>query len=459
MSRFARLTSPASAAVAGLVATCLLTPTAPGQERAVLTEAPSGVQAVTLTVAAEGTITPRLGADPLPAEVRATYRYRSRPLPVEGEGPTGRREVRYHDAAGSELTVGPQPTYARLRGSRRVAVATGAPTGVAFLSPGGPLRFGELELLGTPLDALLVGGLLPTGSVSVGDDWEPEEWVGPALAGVEAVAENELRCELTALTDAEARGRFRGKVSGATDGAAIAVTLDGTFTFDRAAKLVTAATVKQAVESSPGPISPGTNLTFEADLSRTPEVDAGPLDPAVLRSAAEAVRTPESIGDAERVELVTPWGLRATLDRGWRFVNQTDRAAVVVRMDRGAPAIAATLSALPDARDADGADGDADDAKPDADAFERRVRQTLEKSPGTIERTASLEVPDPADAGRALLLVRVNGESPTGEPQVRDHYLLADGAKRAEIVFTYAPDREAEVGELAFPLLDALRWR
>ena len=431
-------------------------PAACGQERAVLAEAPSGTRAVTLTVAAEGTITPRPGSDPLPAEVRATYRYRSRPLPVDGEGPTGRREVRYYDAAGSELTVGPQPTYARLRGSRRVAVATGAPTGVAFLSPGGPLRYGELELLGTPLDALLVGGLLPTGSVTVGDDWEPEEWVGPALAGVEAVAENELRCELTALTDAEARGTFRGRVSGATDGAAIAVTLHGTFTFDRAAKIVSDAAVKQVVESSPGPISPGTNLTFEADLSRTPGVDAGPLDPAVLRSAAGAVRTPESIETAERVELVTPWGVRAALDRGWRFVNQTDRAAVVVRMDRGAPVIAVTLSPLPDAN---GADGNGGDAQPDADAFERRVRRTLEKSPGTIERTASLEVPDPADAGRALLLVRVNGESPTGEPQVRDHYLLADGTKRAEIVFTYPPEREAEVGELAFPLLDALRWR
>ena len=122
-------------------------------------------------------------------------------------------------------------------------------------------------------------------------------------------------------------------------------------------------------------------------------------------------------------------------------------------MDRGAPAIAATLSPLPDGRDADakGADGDAADAKPDADAFERRVRQTLEKSPGTIERTASLEVPDPADAGRALLLVRVNGESPTGEPQVRDHYLLADGAKRAEIVFTYAPGPRSRGGRTGLP--------
>ncbi|MFH5805499.1 hypothetical protein [Alienimonas sp. DA493] len=441
--------SGVSAGLLGLIVS-LAPAAALAQERAVLTDAPAGTHAVTLTVAAEGTITPRHGDDPLPAEVRATYRFHTRPLPVEGEGPTGRRSLRYYDAAGSELSVGPQPTYARLRGSRRTVVATGMPTGANVLSPGGPLRYGELELLDTPLDPLLIGGLLPAGSVSEGDDWEPAEWVGPALAGVEAVGENELRCTLTALTDAEARGRFRGKIAGATDGASITVTLDGTFTYDRGAKAITAATLAQKVESSPGPISPGVDLAFKANLTRTPEPDAGPLDPAALRTAAEAVATPEKIEAAERVELVTPWGARAELDRDWRFVNQSAKAAVVVRMDRGAPVIVATLTSLED-----GEEG----AEPDAAAFERRVRLTLEKAPGTIETTASLDLPNPDDAGRALLLVRVSGQDAAGEPQIRDHYLLADGTKRAEIVFAYPPDREAEVGDLAFPLLDAVRWR
>ncbi|QDT18059.1 hypothetical protein [Alienimonas californiensis] len=452
-----RLPTPVASPATWGVAAWLLCLTGPlassaafAQERAVLTDAPSGTHAVTLTVAAKGTITPRHGADPLPAEVRATYRFHTRPLPVEGEGPTGRRSVRYYDAAGSELTVGPQPTYARLRGSRRMVVATGMPVGTSVLSPGGPLRYGELELLGTPLDPLLVGGLLPTGSVSEGDDWEPADWVGPALAGVEAVGENQLRCKLTALTDAEARGTFRGKIAGATDGASLTVTFDGTFAYDRAAKAITAATLNQTVEGSPGPISPGVNLAFKASLTRTPEPDAGPLDAAALRTAADAVRTPEQIEAAERVELVTPWGTRAELDRDWRFVNQSAKAAVVVRMDRGAPAIVATLTPLDDAEEG---------AEPDAAAFERRVRLTLEKAPGTIETTASLDLPNAEDAGRALLLVRVSGKDAAGDPQNRDHYLLADGPKRAEIVFAYPPNREAEVGELAFPLLDAVRWR
>ena len=429
---------------------CRFAAPAVAQERAVLSEAPAGTHAVTLTVAAQGTLTPRPGAEPLPAEVRATYRFRTRPLPVEGDGPTGRRAVRYYDAAGSELNVGPQPTYARLRGSRRTIVATGVPVGVKVLSPGGPLRYGELELLDTPLDPLLVGGLLPTGSVAESDAWEPAEWVGPALAGVEAVSENELRCTLTSLTDAEARGTFRGRVIGATDGAAVTVALEGTFTFDRAAKTVTAATLTQSVNSTPGPISPGVDFTFEADLTRTPEAAVGPLDAAALRAAADAVRTPETLAGAERVELVAPWGARAALDRGWRFRNQSARASVVVRMVRGAPAIAAVLFPLPDAEAG---------AAPDAAAFEARVRRTLEKTPGKIDATASLDLPNADDAGRALLLVRVLGTNPNEEPEVRDHYLLADGAKRAEIVFSYPPDREAEVGELAFPLLDAIRWR
>ncbi|NNJ25014.1 hypothetical protein LzC2_10760 [Planctomycetes bacterium LzC2] len=420
------------------------------QERAVLTESPAGTHAVVLTVSAEGTITPRVGDEPLAAEMRATYRFRTSPLPVEGEGPTGRRAVRYYDAAGLEWKVGPESTYARLRGSRRIVVATGVPTGVTVLSPGGPMRFGELDLLDTPLDPLLIGGLLPAGSVSVGDDWTPPDWVGPALASVEAIGENELRCRLTALTDKTAEGSFRGKVAGETDGAPLTVTLSGTFTFARDAKIITKATLTQKVESSPGPISPGPRLTFTADLSRTPEAAAGPLDDDALQLAREEVRTPESIKAAQQVELITPWDARATLDRDWRFVNQTAQAAVVVQMERGVPVIAATLRPLPD-----GEKGE----EPDAGAFERRVRLTLEKTPGKIDTTATLDVPDEADAGRALLLVRVLGQNADGEAEVRDYYLLADGTKRAEIVFSYPPEKEADVGELAFPLLDAVRWR
>lgn len=464
MFRFARSRVPGAVVPAVVVLLFSAGASLLAQERAVLTESLRGTHAVVLTASAEGTITPRPGDEPLPAEVRATYRFRTRPLAVEGEGPTGRRSVRYYDAAGSELTVGPQRTYARLRGSRRTVVATGVPTGVKVLSPGGSLRYGELELLDTPLDPLLVGALLPPGSVSVGDNWEPELWVGPALAGVEAVGESDLRCTLTALTDAEARGTFRGKIAGATDGAPLTVTLKGTFTFDRSAKTVTAATLTQVVKSAPGPISPGTDLTFTADLTRTPNVAAGPLDAALLKKAADAVRTPESIESAELVELVTPWGVRAAFDRDWRFVTQTAQGAVVVRMELGDPIIAATLTPRPDAKADDGAEGAGGAEKPaapqpDAAAFERRVRLTLEKNPGTIAETASLDLPDPADAGRALLLIRVNGRNADGEPKVRDHYLLADGPKRAEIVFTYAPDRSEEMSDLAFPLLDAVRWR
>ena len=426
---------------------------APG-DRAVLIERPTGTHAVLLTVAATGSVVPRPGIDPLDAAVRATYRFRTRPLAVDGEGVTGRRSVRYYDAAGSELSVGPQPTYARLRGSRRVIVASGVPRGVEVLSPAGPLRYGELELLSSPLDPLLVGGLLPTASVAVGDRWEPTDWVGPALAGVEAVSDSAIACELTGLTDAEARGRFTGKVSGAADGAAVTVTLAGTFTFDRAARAITEAELEQTVDSTPGPVSPGLDLTFTASLTRTPTDDAGPLTPAILREAAAAVRSPEEIDRAAAVELVTPWGVRAALDRGWRFVNQNARAAVVVRLENGGPVLAATLSPLEDAEGL---------GPPDGDAFAASVRERLAEVPGRVERTAKLDLPDPADAGRTLLLVRVLTERPdpaggAAEPRVRDHYLVADGRKRAEVVFDYAPEGERIAGEEAFPLLDAVRW-
>ena len=427
-------------------------------DRAVLSEAADGVAAVSLRVTAEGTVIPTAGADPLEATVKAAYRFRTRRAPVGGVGPASRRAVRYYDAAGSELRVGSQPTYARLRGSRRLLVVTGTPRGVEPVCPAGPLRFGELELLGTPLDPLLVGGLLPAGSVAVGDAWEPPDWVAPALAGVEAVERRELTCELTALTDETAEGRFVGRVDGATDGAAVRTALSGTFTFDRAAGALTAVDLEQKVRSEPGPISPGAQLTFTAALRIDPTAGAGPLSAAVAADASAAAPIVESDSDdgpraGEPVvsptvaELVTPWGARAVLDRGWNFVNQTDAAAVLVRLDRGRPALTATLSPR---------DAAAPGAPPDADAFAAQVRQRLgDDGDARVERTANLTLPDAPD--RRLVLVRVTGRDPAGAARVRDHYLVADaGGGRAEVAFTY-PAELAELAEAhAFPLLDAL---
>ena len=418
---------------------------AAADDRAVLNESFAGTAEVALTVSATGTLTPRPGAEPLDADVRAKYAFRTRRIPAEGDGPTGRRAVRYYSAAGSELTVGKQPTYARLRPDRRVIVATGTPRGVDALCPAAPLRYGELELLGTPLDPLLVGGLLPAASVAVGDGWTPPGWVAPALAGVEAVAETKLRCELTALTAAEARGAFSGEVSGATDGAEVAVTLAGTFTFDRRNGLISAAELEQTVTSSPGPISPGADLKLTATLTAGP-TDAGPLTAAALVAARAAVATPETVAENSRAELVTPWGPRAELDRGWRFVTQTARAAVLLRLENGAPALAATLSPV----EPNVGEG--------PDAFAAAVRDRLPEGGRVIEET-TLEVVDDADPGRSVALVRVAAADAGGAPRLEDHYLVASGAgDRAEVVLTYAPAAADLAEAAAFPLLDALRW-
>ena len=416
-----------------------------GDDRAVLAESFRGTARATLSVSASGELVPRPGADPLETAVVATYAFRTRRIPADGDGPTGRRAVRYYATAGSELKVGKQPTYARLRPDRRVIVATGSPRGVDVLCPTAPLRYGEIELLGTPLDPLLVGGLLPAASVAAGETWEPPDWVAPALAGVEAVAESDMTCELTTLTAREARGTFEGRVAGATDGAEVAVTLAGTFAFDRRRGLVTAAELEQTVRSTPGPVSPGAKLSLTAKLAVEP-ADDGPLTAAALAAARAAVADPDSVAENSRAELVTPWGPRAALDRGWRFVNQTARAAVLLRLENGAPAVAATLAP------ADAAAGG------DLDAFAASVRDRLPGGARVTEET-TLNIAGDADPGRSVLLVRIAAADAAGNPRIEDRYLVSTGAgDRAEVTVTYAP-ADAELAEtVAFPLLDALRW-
>ncbi|MEM9703985.1 MAG: hypothetical protein AAF907_16215, partial [Planctomycetota bacterium] len=79
-------------------------------------------------------------------------------------------------------------------------------------------------------------------------------------------------------------------------------------------------------------------------------------------------------------------------------------------------------------------------------------------SPGELETIAAVRVSGEADADRTLLRARMNAVDGNGERQVRDRYLIADGVDRADVVLSYSPDRQADIEELAFPLLDAVRW-
>ena len=410
-----------------------------------LSEAPDAVtERVGLAVKAEGTLTPRAGegVQSLPISLAADYRYLERRLPADGFGPTGLKAVRFYGRAGSEIEVRRQNTFARLRDGVRLIVVEGQTRGTVVFSPDGPLRFGEVELLETPADSLLVPALLPVGPVAVGETWSPPDWLAPALCGVEAVEQSELTCTLAAVSPQNGRptaaATVRGSVRGVAEGVEVAVELDGTFTVDLNLRRLTRLVLTQKQARTVGVVTPGLDITLTATLTREAADDAEPLTEATLARAAAADGPREVIVPLEN-------GAVLTLGRDWRLHLNTPRATLLFLLERGLPVCELTARPVP-ATDPGG--------HLPVEQFREDMRRALGDRLSRIDTEARVETGD----DRFLYLIRGTGTADE-RPRVWDYYLLADArGRQASLVFAYDPGRVREMDGLAQRVAAAVRF-
>ncbi|MFM8220136.1 MAG: hypothetical protein ACKOJF_14585, partial [Planctomycetaceae bacterium] len=217
----------------------------------------------------EGEIFPQPGAQSaLPLKVDAGFRYRERFLEGAGRQAQSLRSIRFYDQAGASITAGPQVSNSDLRNQTRLIVAQGTDLGVELFSPQAPLQFGELDLLHSPGDSLVIAALLPESGVEPGDRWKPEGWVLPLLAGIEAVEKGTLACRLVAVEKSIARVSFEGDITGAVLGAAARVELQGELTFDTERQCWTSLSLTQREKRAVGPVSPGLDLKATLTVKR-----------------------------------------------------------------------------------------------------------------------------------------------------------------------------------------------
>jgi len=350
----------------------------------------------------------------------AQYRFFERRLSGAGRDAETLRTARFYRFANNEAEVAPADLPAgtvpkkstlKLPETKHLIVAHGRREGAMLYSPTATLTYDQLDLISTPGDSLSLLSLLPREEVAAGDSWKPETWAVQMLCGIEAMTKGEITCKLEEADPKSARVTFSGAAEGATLGAPTNMQLTGEFNFDRIAKLITRARVKQTEARAIGAAKPGLEVTATVTLERTLAEDSS--EAKLLSDAAVAELPVEPAPEMQFLRFES-WGTRFYHDRDWHQFHQTNDVAVLRLMENGSLLAQVNVSPIPAA---------ASGSHTSEEQFQTDIRQSLDKKLKSITKAESLK-PRNATDKRFLFRVTVDG-SADGVPMTWFYHLCA----------------------------------
>ncbi len=406
----------------------------PAAERVVLREeaADGQIRKITIDLNVNGKLFPEPGPEKaLKLVVDARFEYSERRLAGTGREAQSLRAIRHYDQAKTSIQAGDQYSNLALRNSQRLIVAHGQLDGLELFSPSGPLTYGELELLHLPGDSLAVLGLLPDSTVEVGETWKPAGWVVPLLTGVDAVEKGELTCKLDSVKPGEALVSFAGDITGATEGAASSVRVDGRLFYDREQKFVSRVELTQSEKRAIGAVSPGLDVVAKVSLTR------GAIVRPVRLTDADLTDLPLEPNAANRLLLfdAPSWNIRFYHDRVWRMFHQTSDLALLRLLDKGGFIAQCNIKKLPDAEPG---------KHVSLEQFQTDIERTLGKNFQQIVQSEKLKLKDSLYVARVIAVGTVDRRNEKNEPEPSPmqwiYYLVANAdGRQVSFVFSIDP--------------------
>ncbi len=357
---------------------------------------------------------------PLKLNADAQYRFLERRLTGAGRDAETLRAARIYRFANNDAEVtpadapagaAPKKSTLKLPETRHLIVAHGRREGALLFSPTATLTYDQLDLISTPGDSLSLLSLLPREEIAIGDSWKPETWAVQMLCGIEAMTKGEITCKLEEADANTARVSFAGSAEGATLGAPTTVQLTGEFTFDRLAKLMTRARVKQTEARAIGAAKPGLEVTANVAIERSLADDNS--EAKLLGDTAVAAIPLEPAPEMQLLRFES-WGLRFYHDRGWHQFHQTNDVAVLRLMEQGGLVAQVNVSPIPAA---------ASGSHTSEEQFQTDIRQSLGKRLKSITKAEPIK-PRNANDRRFLFRVTADGEA-DGVPMTWFYHLCA----------------------------------
>jgi len=259
----------------------------------------------------------------LPVEVKANLLYNEKTLELTEEQ---QRSIRYYRKATADITIDKREIAAKLDEANAVVLDVQG-SKVHLFRPETPLTRGELDLIDLPANTLTLMKIAPKEAVELNDTWKIDVETMAQLLRVDAITKSEVEAKFSESKDGVGIITFAGPVSGAVDGVATDIDVDGKINVDtknhQLRWLVLTLKEKRAI----GHAQPG----YETS--------------SVIRIAAAPARTPPALEDEVIEKMVVKIddvrkqlsyhsafnGFRLQHDRRWRLM--VDRAdGVVYRM-------------------------------------------------------------------------------------------------------------------------------
>lgn len=377
------------------------------------------------------------GPQSFPLTSTGDFRFQSQTFPSNAGGSVALKAVRRFAAAATSTTVGEEHvTAVKLSPAFRSVTVSGSDKGLIVWSPNFALPRKQLDLLQMPFDPLAVRSLLPGDPVQVGDQWNTDAWLVPMLMGLEVVVSQSATCELVSVDEKMAVVSFSGDIEGAVQGSTSTVKFNGNITINRRDGFVESFSATQKEKRSPGPVSPGLDVTAAVRWKQTAAVDS----PLATISAPSDLPSEQQ----QHLFLQTPLKLQLRHSREWYLFHETSSVLMLRQLRDGNLVsqcnISTTITVPPKQH------------TPDAE-FRRDVEESVAERKGKIQKEETVR-----DDGRwRIRHIRAAGDA-SGTGIVWDYYLCsAATGEQFSIVFSHASNDEKAFGDEAVKLLSTLQ--
>ena len=395
----------------------------------------------------------RREAAPLTRPISLAARFAFDERPAEAAGPRGvARRYRVAEATITADGEDHRRVLASDAASPLIAVEGTMPK--PFLEEGFLSRE-EAELLDIPFDPVLLDLLQPAGDVPEGEAWTIAADLVAGLLAIDTVETGRLTASVESVADGVVTIRLQGTISGAVDGVATRIAVDGSCEAEavagetagswRLATGISRLEVSLDERRQAGWVAPGLDIQATIEVSRsddgTPVVEAGGLAPA-------AADRPAGPGRPGYVWHRHPHGRYSmAVDSRWRVVEDGPDGLVMRLIDRGM--LVAQCSVLPLPR------GDAD-APPTVETVAGDVERSLGGQFGRIAEAEALSRSD----GTRIVRVVADGTAENRPFRWIHHVLTDPGGYRAAVTFMAEPavlerfamaDRELVAGLVLLP--------
>lgn len=377
------------------------------------------------------------GPQRFPLQSTGIFQFQNCTFPSTDGGPFALQAVRRFETAATTTTVGKDhTTKVALSPSYRTVTVSGSETGLIVWSPNFALPRKQLDLLQMPFDVLAVRSLMPGNAVKVGDRWNTDDWLNPTLTGIEAVIEQSTTCELVSIDENTAVVSFSGKIGGAVLGSTSDVSFTGKLRINRQTSIVESFSATQKEKRSPGPVSPGLDVTAAVQWKQRIETQSP------LATAAKPSKRPSE--QEQHLYLQTPLKLQLRHSREWHLFHETSSVLMMRQLRDGNLVsqcnISSTVTVPPKQHTAD-------------TEFLADVTESIRERQGEVLKAETVR----NDDRWRIRHIKTVGNA-AGKAITWDYYLCtAAGGEQFSIVFSHARDDEKAFGDEAIKLLSTLQ--